>query len=407
KSTQQRLVNKEPRSTTIRNETTIVHAGNWAKTSFPEDGMKANREWSIAMTDVDVTTYYRDVFDYDWSDGIDYDAGTHGTGSELSYSQTSSTYPRPFAEAGEFSGPMNVTPIFSPDTSLQGILHCINSAQITLDIQIPYFTNYGDDGEVDQVVDAIIAAKDRGVTVRVITEEEAKPDVELVAHELMEHDIPVVYQDERWFSAQHNKGIIVDGKMVLISSINYSDGSIGENREAGVIIENQDVAQWYQEVFDFDWSIGDAGNSNGVNVYWDPNIPSSSSAIKVSVYSHMFDSVDDVKLGIAFGSGSWTNETILSNVEESPEGDMEVYFYNIPAQPDGTDIFIKAYIQSDGLWNSSLEMKIQVRDSIGSATTPTPTPSGNPLAELIVQFGIVIIGAIAAIVAAVIYKKRK
>ncbi|MFW9806874.1 MAG: phospholipase D-like domain-containing protein, partial [Candidatus Thorarchaeota archaeon] len=81
----------------IDNKTTIVHSGNWAKTSFPEDGMKANREWSIAMTDTVVTDYFRSVLDYDWSNGIDYDAGAHGTGSPLSYSETSSTYARPFA----------------------------------------------------------------------------------------------------------------------------------------------------------------------------------------------------------------------------------------------------------------------------------------------------------------------
>ncbi|TFF91491.1 hypothetical protein EU545_03865, partial [Candidatus Thorarchaeota archaeon] len=174
----------------IDNETTIIHAGNWAKTSFPEDGNKANREWSIAMTDTEITGYYRDVFDYDWSNGIDYDAGTHGTGSPLSYSQASSTYTRPFATNGEFSGPMNVTPILSPETSLQGILYCINAAQATLDIQIPYFTSVGDAGAVDQVVDAIIAAKERGVTVRVISEEEY--DWELVAGMFAEHDIPIV-----------------------------------------------------------------------------------------------------------------------------------------------------------------------------------------------------------------------
>ncbi|MEM2142037.1 MAG: phospholipase D-like domain-containing protein, partial [Candidatus Thorarchaeota archaeon] len=53
----------------IDNKTTVVHSGNWAKTSFPEVGKKANREWSIAMTDTQVTAVYRAVFDYDWFRG--------------------------------------------------------------------------------------------------------------------------------------------------------------------------------------------------------------------------------------------------------------------------------------------------------------------------------------------------
>lgn len=46
----------------------------------------------------------------------------------------------------------------------------------------------------------------------------------------------------------HNKGVIADNK-VLISSINWSSNSPTNNREAGVIIENADVANFYKEVF--------------------------------------------------------------------------------------------------------------------------------------------------------------
>ncbi|RLI54096.1 MAG: hypothetical protein DRP09_13975, partial [Candidatus Thorarchaeota archaeon] len=342
----------------IDNETTIIHSGNWAKTSFPEDGKKANREWSIAMTDTEITGYYRDVFDYDWSNGINYDPGAHGTGSPLSYTEASSTYPRPFATNGEFSGPMNVTPIFSPDTSLQGLLYCINAAQATLDIQIPYFTSVGDAGAVDQVVDAIIAAKERGVTVRVISEEEY--DWDLVAAMFKQHDIPIVWQDTRWFSANHNKGIIVDGRIVLISSINYSDGSISDNREAGVIIENEDVAKWYQEIYDFDWQIADADEMNLVNLYWDPNIPNSSAEINVTVFAHGLYSagIDAVSLGVRIGDGAWSNYSITANVFDSVEGDPENFFYVISPQTDGTNITVQASVQSSSVWHVGEQMVI-------------------------------------------------
>jgi phosphatidylserine/phosphatidylglycerophosphate/cardiolipin synthase-like enzyme len=238
----------------IDNKTTIVQSGNWAKTSFPESGKICNREWNIAMTDVDVTAVYRSVFDYDWGRGKYYSTGD-GTGSALSYSESGSSYPRPFSTAGTFSGQMNVTPIFSPDTSLQGILYCINSAQVTLDIQIPYFTSVYDGGQVDQVISAIVAAKNRGVTVRIITEE--VKDWENISDICVAHGISIAWQDTTWFASLHNKGIIVDGRLVLVSSINYSDESIAENREAGVIIQNQNIAQWYQAVYDYDWSIAD------------------------------------------------------------------------------------------------------------------------------------------------------
>jgi phosphatidylserine/phosphatidylglycerophosphate/cardiolipin synthase-like enzyme len=380
----------------IDNETTIIHAGNWAKTSFPESGMKANREWSIAMTDTQVTSYYRTVFDGDWKNGTVYDAGTHGTGTPLTYTETSSTYTRPFATAGEFSGPMNVTPILSPDTSLQGILQCINIAQATLDIQIPYFTSVGDAGEVDQIIDAILAAKARGVTVRVITEEDK--DWEEIEQILTDNDISIVWQDTRWFSANHNKGIIVDGRIVLISSINYSDGSISENREAGVIIENEQVAQWYQEVYDFDWGLADCDAMDDVNVYWEPNIPKSTSVINVTVYAHMiYPDVDEVELDIRVGSGPWSNVTITSNVYNSDEDDLENYFYVIPSQADGSNITVVARIKEGSTWHVGLPMVIRVRDSIGSVittttpTTTTPPIPGFPLEAIFIALMLVVI----------------
>ena len=241
----------------IDNKTTIVQSGNWAKTSFPESGKISNREWNIAMTDVDVTAAYRAVFDYDWGRGKTYSVAD-GTGSALSYSESGSSYPRPFATAGTFSGQMNVTPIFSPDTSLQGILYCINRAQVTLDVQIPYFTDVNDGGQVDQVINAILAAKARGVTIRIITDE--TKDFENISDICVANGIAIGWQDTTYFTAEHNKGIIVDGELVLVCSINFSDESIANNREAGVIIENNNVVQWYQAVFDYDWSIADIVN---------------------------------------------------------------------------------------------------------------------------------------------------
>jgi len=405
----------------VDNETTIIQSGNWAKTSFPEDGLDANREWSIAMTDNDVTDYYRSVFDYDWGNGVDYDAGTHGTGTALTYSQSSSTYPRPFATPGYFSGPMNVTPILSPETSLQGILYCINAAQVTLDIQIPYFTNWNETGSVETILDAIIAAKNRDVTVRVITDEAY--DYEEVAHLLSEHNIPVVWQDTRWFAANHNKGIITDGRIVLISSINYSDNSIENNREAGVIIEHEGIAQWYQEVFDFDWGLADADVMDDVNTYWSPNIPDSSAEINVTVYTHRLYAtpVESVSLGVKIDDGAWNNYSITANVFDSSEGDLENYFYVIPVQADGTNITVQAIVEAAGT-HVGEEMVIRVRDEIATIITTTTstttdtttgitttdgTDSTDGIVDLLIQYAPFIIIAVVGAIAAVCLKSRR
>jgi phosphatidylserine/phosphatidylglycerophosphate/cardiolipin synthase-like enzyme len=49
--------------------------------------------------------------------------------------------------------------------------------------------------------------------------------------------------------------MIVDNKSVLISSINWNEDSVTLNREAGIIINNEDVARYYSNVFFYDWNL--------------------------------------------------------------------------------------------------------------------------------------------------------
>ena len=51
----------------------------------------------------------------------------------------------------------------------------------------------------------------------------------------------------------HNKGIIVDGQVVLISSQNWSTDGTLYNRDAGVIIHNAHAAEYFQTIFLHDW----------------------------------------------------------------------------------------------------------------------------------------------------------
>ncbi len=49
------------------------------------------------------------------------------------------------------------------------------------------------------------------------------------------------------------KELIVDNQFVLVSSINWNSVSPNFNREAGVIIDHQEVAQYFLTVFEDDW----------------------------------------------------------------------------------------------------------------------------------------------------------
>jgi phosphatidylserine/phosphatidylglycerophosphate/cardiolipin synthase-like enzyme len=51
----------------------------------------------------------------------------------------------------------------------------------------------------------------------------------------------------------HTKGIIVDGKRVLLGSHNWSAAGVTLNRDASLIFDDQQVAQYYLEAFELDW----------------------------------------------------------------------------------------------------------------------------------------------------------
>ncbi|MHA2059503.1 MAG: phospholipase D-like domain-containing protein [Candidatus Ranarchaeia archaeon] len=349
----------------IDNETVIVQSGNWAKTSFPDRSLNeiGNREWSIAIHHPTVTQYYLDVFSLDWTQGTDYNIAD-GIGSNITATtSTSGAAVHPFNETGHYNEYMEITPIFSNDTSLQGIVDLIDSANETLEIQIPYFTHVGDNGSIDIIMNATIRAANRGVDVRVISEE-ANKDNDLMAEIFGEHGIPVVWFKETWFSALHNKGIIVDGKIVYLSSINFSETSVDENREAGVIIENQNVTEYYLDIFNYDWDRGEPGN-RFIDVDYLPIPVPPNTPVQVNATFYAFDGVNQSILSYRLNNGAWANVTMTNLTGVSDVTWTGV----IPAQLDQTVVDIKVYAE-DGLgdWYHSITRNFIV----GNGTTGPP-----------------------------------
>ena len=58
-----------------------------------------------------------------------------------------------------------------------------------------------------------------------------------------------------YYTHLHNKGLIFDRQKVLVSSTNWSENSISRAREAGVLVESAEIAEYFAGVFDYDWSV--------------------------------------------------------------------------------------------------------------------------------------------------------
>jgi phosphatidylserine/phosphatidylglycerophosphate/cardiolipin synthase-like enzyme len=67
----------------------------------------------------------------------------------------------------------------------------------------------------------------------------------------------------------HNKGLIIDDQKVVIASLNWNANSI-HNREAGVIIENDEIASFFNAAFFHDWnvSVKEGRETGNMKIVW-------------------------------------------------------------------------------------------------------------------------------------------
>ena len=153
---------------------------------------------------------------------------------------------------------LKVTPLLTPDKLPGGqqgqyvthIINLIKGAQNAIYIELQYIEASKADGspydELLQTIKNQIAAK---------------KDVKLIVSanyaekwgEKMKDEGVDLTANIYTLPNVHNKGFVVDGKTVVISSQNFSPSGVYENRDAGLILESEDIAQYFAPIFDADW----------------------------------------------------------------------------------------------------------------------------------------------------------
>lgn len=168
---------------------------------------------------------------------------------------------QPIFESKTYIENFTCIPVFSPDTSYKAICDLIDSANESIYIQQLYIYENWDDG-ISPFVEKLVDKSKKGVDVKVILN--YNPSYEEINEKNNETKLyfdesgiqtKFIYSNWSIFSNVHNKGVIVDNKTVLISSINWNENSVLNNREAGIIIINENLAKYYVDVFFYDWNL--------------------------------------------------------------------------------------------------------------------------------------------------------
>jgi V8-like Glu-specific endopeptidase len=157
-------------------------------------------------------------------------------------------YFAPFDKRRRFT----VRPLLTPDNFRQHVLALIKSAQTELLIQNQTFNNPADGQDaLAELVDAALARQRAGVDVRIIFRLFMPADARDTVTGLVDRGF-----SDKSIKVQtncHTKGIIVDRKHVVCGSQNWSNTGVSDNRDASLMFDDAELANYFADIFEHDW----------------------------------------------------------------------------------------------------------------------------------------------------------
>ena len=143
-------------------------------------------------------------------------------------------------------------PLLTPDNYAENALKLIQSAQKSVWFQNQYINFRGTSDDFAEFRLLIGALKDKI---------DKKLDVRIICRDMMKQEsldvlIALGFPKEvfRFQPACHNKTIIVDGKVVMFGSHNWSNEGVKTNRDASLIFDDPEIAAYLADVYDYDWN---------------------------------------------------------------------------------------------------------------------------------------------------------
>jgi hypothetical protein len=147
---------------------------------------------------------------------------------------------------------VSVQPLLTPDNYAQNGLKLIRSANKSVWFQNQYINSRGTQDDFTEFRLLIGALKDKI---------DNKLDVRIICRDMMKQEsldvlIALGFPKEvfRFQPACHNKTIIIDGKIVMFGSHNWSNEGVKTNRDASLIFDDPDIAAYLADVYDYDWN---------------------------------------------------------------------------------------------------------------------------------------------------------
>jgi phosphatidylserine/phosphatidylglycerophosphate/cardiolipin synthase-like enzyme len=231
-----------------------------------------DRDWHVIIADKELAQTFAYYLNYDYTSAAACQTPNPGAiekAIEDAQTKKASQYnpPPPAQPAAPLKDPVAaetfdnidvaITPLLTPDDLPNGqrqyltnIMNLIKGAKTSLHIQLQYIESSKGTGDFyEQLLQAIADKASKIEDVKLIesldyglkwAEKMKSVGVDLTENISLQHNV-------------HNKGFVIDSKIAVVSSQNFSPAGVHDNRDAGVIIENAEVAQYFDKVFVSDW----------------------------------------------------------------------------------------------------------------------------------------------------------
>jgi phosphatidylserine/phosphatidylglycerophosphate/cardiolipin synthase-like enzyme len=265
-----------PKVLVIDRTWTLVQTGNLSPTSVPPDGERSgNRDTGIAIESPELADYFFGLLTHDKQLLLESRVATEGKTREKPDPRYTPYEPvrrfqalrmggppepgRPTPPVGSVR-PIRVLPVLAPDNYLENLTRLLSSARESIDVVEPYISSKGErTPNVRKVLDAFKDARARNPKLKV--------RVQLGTY-TTRGQLEALQSDCNWLLPRvrilgtrsglnvTNKLVIVDRRVVLVASVNWSEAGVSKNREVGLMIDSPEFAEYFGQIFDEDWKHG-------------------------------------------------------------------------------------------------------------------------------------------------------
>lgn len=156
--------------------------------------------------------------------------------------------------------------IVLPDDTAKPILKAVSAAKKSLQIRMFLFTDPG-------LVDAVVAAKHRGVAVRVMlnpARRGGESENDETKKKLAHADINVIDSNPA-FDLTHQKSMVVDGSIGFVESFNWETRDLTVTRDYAVVTTHKIEVDEMNGCFEADWNRQDFNPGRDSRLIWCPN----------------------------------------------------------------------------------------------------------------------------------------